>query len=237
MANFLLSRRAFVSVAQGQAVVLDLENDKYFTLTDDSVHTLAGHIEGWSSLLDNADSAGGADKEPQLLDDLLKRGLITDDPHRGKSVHPLRIAVPIASLAPDAWDTNVKVAPSHIIRFLTATIVASLLLRILPLRTLIALQTRRASRSPRSSTIDIERTRFLIAAFSQLRPLAFSRKDQCLFDSLALLRFLALYGVDATWVFGVRSAPFGAHCWLQVDDVLLNDSIYNVGNYVPIMTV
>jgi hypothetical protein len=45
----------------------------------------------------------------------------------------------------------------------------------------------------------------------------------CLFDSLALMRFLLARGVRADLVFGVRSRPFAAHCWVEVDGVILDD--------------
>lgn len=45
----------------------------------------------------------------------------------------------------------------------------------------------------------------------------------CLFDSLALMRFLLARGVRADLVFGVRSRPFAAHCWVEVDGIILDD--------------
>jgi hypothetical protein len=38
-------------------------------------------------------------------------------------------------------------------------------------------------------------------------------------------------------VFGVREAPFTAHCWVQDGAVVLNDHLENVDLYTPIMTV
>lgn len=45
----------------------------------------------------------------------------------------------------------------------------------------------------------------------------------CLFDSLALMRFLLARDVRADLVFGVRSRPFAAHCWVEVDGIILDD--------------
>jgi len=77
----------------------------------------------------------------------------------------------------------------------------------------------------------------LVAAFSTLRPFFFSAKDACLFDALSLSEFLAGYGFFPRWVFGVQSRPFGAHCWLQLNGVVLNDSVDHVKRYTPIMVV
>jgi hypothetical protein len=69
-----------------------------------------------------------------------------------------------------------------------------------------------------------------------LRPL-YPRDYLCLFDSLALIEFLAQHGLYPTWVFGVTSDPFMAHCWVQEGDTLLNDTVAHVGQFVPLMTV
>ena len=60
---------------------------------------------------------------------------------------------------------------------------------------------------------------------------------QCLKRSFALRRFLAREGIASDWVFGVRTWPFLAHCWLQIDDVLLADDLDRVRGFSPILTV
>ena len=42
-------------------------------------------------------------------------------------------------------------------------------------------------------------------------------------------------GGGADWVFAVKGAPFAAHCWIQLGDIVLNDSVENVRAYTPIM--
>jgi len=54
---------------------------------------------------------------------------------------------------------------------------------------------------------------------------------------LALLEFLAIKNLYPTWVFGVQAQPFGAHCWLQEGDKLLNESVEYAGQFTPIMAV
>lgn len=56
----------------------------------------------------------------------------------------------------------------------------------------------------------------------------------CLPDSLALLRFLHRRSLDADFVLGIRLDPFGAHCWLQAGDVVLNDAVDNVQTFSAI---
>lgn len=73
-------------------------------------------------------------------------------------------------------------------------------------------------------------------AFAQLLPWT-PFQGQCLFRSFMLLRFLHLAGQDARWVFGVRTWPFQAHCWLQVGDTVLDDSADRVAPFTPILAV
>lgn len=85
---------------------------------------------------------------------------------------------------------------------------------------------------PSSPTRVIERS----LAFAAWRPLA-SGKDRCLCDSLALSMYLGCDGKDVDWVFGVSAPFFLAHCWLQLGDLVLNDSIEHTRQYAPIMIV
>ncbi|HEY2707198.1 MAG TPA: lasso peptide biosynthesis B2 protein [Caulobacteraceae bacterium] len=72
--------------------------------------------------------------------------------------------------------------------------------------------------------------------FDQLSPFA-PFHGECLFRAFVLLAYLRLEGRDATWVFGVRTYPFQAHCWLQVGDVVLNDAVERICAYTPILAV
>ena len=57
----------------------------------------------------------------------------------------------------------------------------------------------------------------------------------CLFQAVLLLEFLGQAGLTADWVFGVRTWPFGAHCWLQAGSTVLNDTVDRVAAFDPIL--
>lgn len=59
----------------------------------------------------------------------------------------------------------------------------------------------------------------------------------CLYRAYLLRAFLAAQGHGVNWVFGVRTWPFNAHCWLQLGDLLLDDDLDRVRLYTPILTV
>ena len=77
--------------------------------------------------------------------------------------------------------------------------------------------------------------RLLRAAFDALPWLP--GEGACLQRAWQLRRFFAGQGVSTTWVFGVRTWPFSAHCWLQIEDRVIGDRIERVRLYAPIMAV
>lgn len=69
------------------------------------------------------------------------------------------------------------------------------------------------------------------------RRLFYPRDYNCLFDSLALVRFLRLRGLAGDWVFGVRGMPFAAHCWVAIGNTPLNDDPDFVAPYTRLHVV
>jgi hypothetical protein len=65
----------------------------------------------------------------------------------------------------------------------------------------------------------------------------FPRESACLLDSLALFHVLAKRKLFTSLVFGVIAEPFEAHCWLQFEDVVLNDSFESTAACTPIMVI
>ena len=109
-------------------------------------------------------------------------------------------------------------------------------LRMLPIARIVASVCRRKRSRLAAGAVYCDKTAYLTMTFLQYRPL-FPRDYLCLFDSLALVRFLSRYDLYPDWVFGVRDDPFSAHCWVQAGAIVLNDHLDNVIGYAPIMTV
>ncbi|WP_029911569.1 lasso peptide biosynthesis B2 protein [Caulobacter sp. UNC358MFTsu5.1] len=92
---------------------------------------------------------------------------------------------------------------------------------------------------PRAAAAPVRLTPALtdqVQAFRRLLPWA-PFQGVCLYRSFLLLAFLRRRGLDARWVFGVRTWPFEAHCWLQADDVVLDDTLDHVRPFTPIFAV
>jgi hypothetical protein len=59
----------------------------------------------------------------------------------------------------------------------------------------------------------------------------------CLMRSLQQRLYLTARGHGVAWVFGVRTWPFEAHCWLQAGTVVLDDTPERVRGFTPILVV
>jgi len=74
------------------------------------------------------------------------------------------------------------------------------------------------------------------AAFDRLSPWV-PLPGECLFRSFMLLEILRRRGYRPRWVFGVRTWPFAAHCWLQAGEVALTDYADSLVSYTPILAI
>lgn len=82
---------------------------------------------------------------------------------------------------------------------------------------------------------DEARVASLLAAARIARPWI-PGEGQCLQRSFLLRSFLAHQGVATQWVFGVRTWPFAAHCWLQSGATVIGDRFERVTRFTPIMS-
>lgn len=61
-------------------------------------------------------------------------------------------------------------------------------------------------------------------------------EGECLQRSALLVAWLQRQGLRADWVFGVRLWPFSAHCWVQCENVCLNDDFERLQAFTPILS-
>lgn len=59
----------------------------------------------------------------------------------------------------------------------------------------------------------------------------------CLPDSLALFHFLSRRRLPARIVFGVTLVPFAAHCWVQTEGTVLNETLSDAVAHTPIRII
>jgi hypothetical protein len=119
-------------------------------------------------------------------------------------------------------------------RFVIACLVCAWRLRYTTIEATVgAVGRRRTARTP-DRPPDRSELHRLVALFRRMRPLV-PKDALCLFDSLALLEFLAQYGCFPHWVFAVTLTPWSAHCWVQYEDVCLNEDAERARHYTVIL--
>jgi hypothetical protein len=228
-------------------VLFDANRGKYLAVDGLKADRLVSRVEGWpltERARDESSPAGVAGvPDPQIeratqktIGEFVQAGLLTLDPERGKSARPTAITPPGSSF--DLFDLERSLRPHlrYFPSFLVACIRAKLRLRSLRMAVLIDKLNRRKA-AWGGSTQDPEKLRRLVRAHCHLRPLVYTAHDACLFDSLVMVEFLAVYKVSATWIFGVYPAPFGPHCWVQAGSIVLNDTVGHVLHYSPILAI
>ena len=187
--------------------------------------TIAGSVTDWLS-------AEATNPTPGTLVDLLKIAgtLRTGDPQPGNAA---RFAIPIPqTLASEMARSDID-GPSHLISIIRLVLGTWLGLRFHGFDHMLHRLGRHAIYW-RSATDAAAFAR--LADYDRVRryvPLA----RNCLLDSLAQYRWLARNGIRCRLVFGVTGAPFAAHCWLQADEAILNDTYEHVSRFTPIMVI
>lgn len=229
MAEYFLPRHVHFCQRGDDLIFLDLKQDDYTLINGASAATLKALAP--SGRLD-APRPEAAD----ALQELLAGGLLVTDRSQGKSIRPTRAEVATTPLIDPESMPRPRLRASHFVKFIAACTTAAARLRWQPIgNTVKAVQIRKA-RHGAGNSFDIDSARELTAVFQTLRGL-FPRDYLCLFDSLALLEFLARYRIHPTWVFAVRLEPWGAHCWVQHGPCIFNEDVETAAGFTPIMTV
>lgn len=205
------------AIVGSDLVLLDVARDAYFCLPD------AGAALSISPLGRVSGLAGHVRRE------LLEAGLASETP---KPTRARRTPTPPGRDLMLARATNAT--PWERWQFAQVALWAAASFHHRSFASLIAEAGARAARQAESAHMaGIERR---AVVFRRLLPWA-PVQGQCLFQARLLLDFLARGGLGADWVFGVRTWPFAAHCWLQVGDVVLNDTLERVSRFKPILVI
>lgn len=239
MQPYLLAPHVYPCVSGQHVVLMDLERDKYVAVVP--AHRLAAWVRGWPVGSMHAadsphDAVAGADA---LVSQMLAHGMLVSDPHVGKPAVPVTAARAARSLVELDLDDRPRTGAALLWRFGRSYLHAQLSLKLRPIQAIVeTVRNRKAARAARSHPdADAVRLRTLVNAFTRLRPLFYTQRSACLLDSLTMVHFLGAEGFHPDWVFGVKTEPFDAHCWLQLGEAVLNDAPDHVRQYSPILIV
>lgn len=238
MARYALADHVFVCVNGEHLVLLDVKEDRYWALEAAQTAGLGAWVGGWPVQAPAAEGTEAPTPETEAAIEVLRgRGLLTDSVPPGKDATPVSATPPERELLIDSHQGGSLQAGSWW-SFFIASALAKIALRTWAFERVIRrVRQRKATMAPKAAPLDVERARMLVETFMRYRIFLFSSKNECLYDSLALIEFLARNGIYADWVFGVQTRPFAAHCWVQQGDTVFNDTVEHVSGYTPIMVV
>jgi transglutaminase superfamily protein len=238
MARYGLATHVFVCRDEDYIVVLDLKQDRYFALEAAKTAMLPAVVPGWPVTVQQATDAVVGDAAEEALRPLLRQGWLLEESTGAREATPVSVPRPETQLTGDGDSPAETVGLRTLFAFVVASVFAKAALRFWPFdRVVRRVAQRKARYSNPNEPLDLERARRLVEAFERMRAFLFSTRDECLHDSLAVLEFLARYRIFPSWVFGVRARPFAAHCWVQHENVVFNDTVEHVSTYVPIMAI
>lgn len=200
-------------------------------------------VEGWPGA--SLHSRLGLDQTEEILDAAVKARILTMDADAGHSASLVHIATPNTALLDTTLlhtllpgrKPSYRVTARHVQRFLFAHSGARRMLHSWPL-TRIAERIRCRKENARiNPTIDSGTALELNYLYRTIRPFVFSSRAECLLDSLSLVEFLASFELYPAWVFGVRTWPFRAHCWVQSSEAIFNDVPDHAKSYATILSI
>jgi len=230
MPSYRLSPNIHFCVCDDALIFLDVARDTYFRFS--------GRQRDWFESI----RAAGANQdlngpEAGFAERLVAKQILTRDRQTGVPLSAACFTPPVACLSRLACtDTSTRVVPTagHM---MLATLSAWWLEHACRFEHVVASVQQWKANTARRPAPSVEHVLELASRFHALTPYFFSTHDACRFRSLALIRFLTVFGVQADWVFGVRLCPFGAHCWVEYNGVILNEDLDTVTEFRPIMTI
>jgi hypothetical protein len=230
-------------VIDGEAVVfMDVRADRYRMLIGRKAHTFISllsypsGIPGRSIVVRKSDSQSPEKtSELALVSELLDNQLLTREKHASVEVES-EIPLPDAELISPSDSQVQGVAPIAVMRFFASCVIATWRLRYSSIESIISAIERQKRNRRGDDLVVLRDAKGLVATFMKLRPL-FPRGFLCLFDSIALLEFLAMHGCFPNLVFAVRIQPWYAHCWVQYGRTAFNQDLDDTRDYIPLMSV
>ena len=227
MRQLFLSHDVYFCCCGDSLVFLDLNRDDYVLVDGE----LAQAVEALCSQ-DGCESFTSA----AVLSPMLTNGFLTTDPLAGKSVAPTTVEPGLVALLDPDELPGTHIRSLDVFHFLSSCLAAAIQLKWRPLSEVIRLVKQRKMSSTSLHLPSIDQSRQLTAVFLKLRAL-FPSNYLCLYDSLALIHFLARYGIYPSWIFAVNLEPWAAHCWVQDGATLFNEGVEEAARYTPVMAI
>lgn len=244
--RYFLRSEVYFCVSDNNVVFRDIRTDTYLAVPITITAAFPTSVVGWPSNIECGRIEGQASIEDSYdaLEEMLSQGLLTKNRCEGKIATPFDWPAAVSSLCDD--DTRISKASQiwHFPCFLKAARAAAKKLRARVLDPEIGpwiitpelIESVRVRKLRDTKEWNPEKAQRLTRVARELRPW-FNEKPVCTLDSLIIIEFFARHALHPDWIFGVQANPPDAHCWVQYDDELVNDTVDVVSQFAPIMAV
>jgi len=215
--TYFLQSHAFVCKAPRHCVILDVNRDKYLCVDRAQFESLGPWLHGWDDAAPQRECGASepADDTIALARKLLSLDILSELADGARVARPVAYPLPTDALDMESPTPSRISSCAHAPAFFLSSAKADRQLRDQPFQSVVEyVRTHKRSNEEPARPLNIERAHSLVCVFGSLR-LFYPRSYLCLFDSLALIHFLARSNLYPDWVFGVRAEPFEAHCWVQ----------------------
>jgi hypothetical protein len=241
--SYYLASHVFACASPHGVVLLDLLRNKYFGLDLTDGASLAGFVSDWPAQEISGENVPGVALDRSRVNNLVRSLLdanvlqccLPSDCDISRSTFSLQ--GDLASVG-DEIIARTPVRLAHVVSFLFSLLSAFFSLRFLPLNFAVRVVHKRKTRAIATGYyFDPRHAAQLTYVFRRLRPYLFSASGHCMVHALALVNFMAIYGEFPSWVLGVRTEPWGAHSWVQHENLLLDTNPAKVCPYIPLLSV
>lgn len=206
-------------------VFLDIDKDKYFCLPAPMEQALASHLDEGRML------------DPRVSK-LLERHTLSD--RHNPAIRNIKGIKPAGRSAMETPLPEKRLRPFVLLEVLVIVLCTKLELKFFTLKHVLdglCVEKHHQMTQVKPSIVLLERRLSDAAAIYRRARLYVPINMRCLLDSLAMAKFLRRRQLHTHIVFGVALDPFSAHCWVQLGDLVLNDTVGNVNSHTPIRVV
>ncbi|KTE04125.1 hypothetical protein ATE68_00185 [Sphingopyxis sp. H038] len=212
----------YFCICSGRAVFLDVGADRYFQLP---VH---------QDLAFQRFASGQAPQpgDETTLEAMAISGLMVDAHHGARTFSPVTVSPPMAEIDP-------MLSMARLTDRLAALLSVHRARRALakrPLKNLFDTMSRSSAALVPDRIEDWTAVNRVAAAFA-VNGIMIRRQDQCLPLSIAFKHLCLARRTPTTLVIGVKLDPFVAHCWIQRDEYVVNDTLERVRLFTPILAL
>lgn len=224
MTRYVLAHQLSYCQVGSRLVFLDVSRDRYFRLGGELETAFLAYLSGGTP-------------DETCVQQLIQRGVLAEE--LGSAIERQPLPPLPSESAMEMAGMATRTGPAELIEVFLLVVHTRIRLRMTRLEGILDVYVRHDEGGciPAGESIE-SRDRLLLAsaAFHRAR-LFVPVKMRCLVDSIALTRFLRRRRFRTALVFGVALDPFSAHCWVQADNTVLNDTVGNVRCHTAIRSV